>query len=153
MLCVIGWDSVCAPSQWGTTSQCDVVPHWLGARTKLSLLFSWPLSTSLFTQSPWLPKAKPRAASWGAIRAITRDTVPTITSSGLPRVLRMQALECPIPIMVSIAGMVDCCTAQAWTQWGFSGIGLTVKFTLDISGAPIDFQWGSRKFLLIYLFN
>ena len=27
---------VCVPSQWGTTLQCNVVPHWLGAYTKWS---------------------------------------------------------------------------------------------------------------------
>ena len=34
----INWvDFVYAPSQWGTTLQCNVVSHWLGAYTKWSL--------------------------------------------------------------------------------------------------------------------
>ena len=33
--------SVCAPSQWETTLQCNVVSHWLAANTKWSLNRHW----------------------------------------------------------------------------------------------------------------
>ena len=39
---------VYAPSQWETTLQCNVVSHWLGAYTKLSLNQCWG-----FNSPPW----------------------------------------------------------------------------------------------------
>ena len=34
----------CAPSQWWTTLQCNIISHWLGAYIKWSLLLNqWPL--------------------------------------------------------------------------------------------------------------
>ena len=33
-----GWSGINVPSQWEVTLQCNVVPHWLGAFTKQSLV-------------------------------------------------------------------------------------------------------------------